>query len=89
MESSETSEADVDASEQPVESAAGAGLTAIDGVGDAKAEALVEAGFETVADIQDASEDDLSEAEGVGDAFAERIKAGASEVDPADVEGEN
>lgn len=89
MESSETSEADVDASEQPVESAAGAGLTAIDGVGDAKAEALVEAGFETVADIQDASEDDLSEAEGVGDAFAERIKEGASEVDPADVEGEN
>nr|WP_239640562.1 helix-hairpin-helix domain-containing protein [Halococcus morrhuae] len=74
---------------ESTEADAGAGLTAIDGVGDAKAGALVEAGFESVADIQDASEDDLAEAEGVGDAFAERIKEGASEVDPADVEGEN
>jgi small subunit ribosomal protein S3 len=89
MESTEETEGDVDASEQPVESAAGTGLVAIDGVGEAKAEALVEAGFETVADIEEASEDDLAEAEGVGDAFAERIKEGASEVDPADVEGEN
>nr|WP_256687973.1 helix-hairpin-helix domain-containing protein [Halococcus qingdaonensis] len=80
MESAEDTEADAES---------GAELTVIDGVGDAKAEALVEAGFETVADIQDASEDDLAEAEGVGDAFAERIKEGASEVDPADVEGGN
>ncbi|GAA0458273.1 30S ribosomal protein S3 [Halococcus dombrowskii] len=89
---SEETEADAEEILDEMESTeadAGAGLTVIDGVGEAKAGALVEAGFESVADIQDASEDDLAEAEGVGDAFAERIKEGASEVDPADVEGEN
>ncbi|EMA49133.1 MULTISPECIES: 30S ribosomal protein S3 [Halococcus] len=63
---------------------AGGDLTVIDGVGDAKADALVEAGFESVADVRAASEDDLAEAEGVGPAFAERIKAGAEEFDGGD-----
>jgi small subunit ribosomal protein S3 len=83
---SEETEADAEAILDEMESTEeSVGLTAIDGVGDAKAEALREAGFETVADIEDASEEDLAEAEGVGDAFAERIKEGASEIG----EGEN
>ena len=83
---SEETEADAEAILDEMESAGeAAGLTAIDGVGEAKAEALREAGFESVADIEEASEDDLAEAEGVGDAFAERIKEGASEIK----EGEN
>ncbi|WP_049900883.1 30S ribosomal protein S3 [Halococcus agarilyticus] len=63
---------------------AGADLTVIDGVGDAKADALIESGFESVADVRAASEDDLAEAEGVGPAFAERIKEGAEEFDGGD-----
>jgi small subunit ribosomal protein S3 len=63
---------------------AGSDLTVIDGVGDAKADALAEAGFESVADVRDASEDDLAEAEGVGAAFAERIKQGAEAIDGGD-----
>ncbi|EMA44123.1 30S ribosomal protein S3 [Halococcus saccharolyticus] len=59
-------------------------LTAIDGVGDAKADALVEAGFESVAAVRAASEDDLAEAEGVGPAFAERIKEGAEDLGGGD-----
>lgn len=50
-------------------------LTDIDGVGEAKAEALREAGFESVDDVRRASQDDLSEADGVGKALAARIKA--------------
>jgi large subunit ribosomal protein L32e len=58
-------------------------LTDISGVGDAKAEALREAGFETVEDVARASQDELAEAEGVGNALAARIKAdvGGLEVD--------
>ena len=50
-------------------------LTDISGVGDAKADALREAGFETVEDVKAASQDDLAEVEGVGNALAARIKA--------------
>lgn len=50
-------------------------LTDIDGVGEAKAEALRDAGFESVDDVRRASQDDLSEADGVGKALAARIKA--------------
>ena len=60
-------------------------LTDIGGVGPSKAEALEEAGFESVEDIQAASEDELAEAEGVGKALAARIKADVGDVD---VEGE-
>jgi large subunit ribosomal protein L32e len=53
------------------------------GVGDATAEALREAGFESVADLREADDDDLTAVEGVGNALAARIKAdvGAVEVD--------
>ncbi|QSG12372.1 Ribosomal protein L32E [Halapricum desulfuricans] len=50
-------------------------LTDISGVGDAKAEALREAGFETVDDVRAASQEELAETEGVGNALAARIKA--------------
>jgi len=50
-------------------------LTDISGVGDTKAEALREAGFETVDDVRGASQSELAETEGVGNALAARIKA--------------
>jgi len=50
-------------------------LEDISGVGDSKAEALREAGFESVEDIKAASQDDLSSADGIGNALAARIKA--------------
>ncbi|WP_254545280.1 50S ribosomal protein L32e [Halomarina pelagica] len=50
-------------------------LTDISGVGEAKAEALREAGFETVDDVRRASQEDLAEADGIGNALAARIKA--------------
>jgi len=50
-------------------------LTDISGVGDSKAEALREAGFETVDDIRAADQSALTEASGVGNALAARIKA--------------
>jgi large subunit ribosomal protein L32e len=50
-------------------------LTDISGVGEAKAEALREAGFETVDDVRGADQSDLAEADGVGNALAARIKA--------------
>ena len=50
-------------------------LTDISGVGDAKAEALREAGFESVDDIRGADQSELAEANGVGNALAARIKA--------------
>ena len=66
------------------DAATGTELTVIDGVGDAKADALAEAGFESVADVRAADEDDLAEAEGVGAAFAERIKEGAEDIEGGD-----
>lgn len=50
-------------------------LEDISGVGASKAEALEEAGFETVEDVKAASQDDLSEVDGIGNALAARIKA--------------
>ncbi|WP_122091338.1 50S ribosomal protein L32e [Halalkalicoccus subterraneus] len=68
-------------------------LTDISGVGDAKADALREAGFETVEDVTAASQDELADVEGIGNALAARIKAdvGGLEVDEeteAEVEDE-
>jgi len=64
-------------------------LTDISGVGDAKAEALREAGFETVEDVRLADQSELAEADGVGNALAARIKAdvGGLEVE-SDTEAE-
>ena len=50
-------------------------LTDISGVGDSKAEALREEGYETVSDVQAADQSDLAEIEGIGNALAARIKA--------------
>ncbi len=50
-------------------------LTDVDGVGETKAEALREAGFETVEDLQSASQERIAETEGIGKALAARIKA--------------
>ncbi|GGN07911.1 50S ribosomal protein L32e [Halarchaeum nitratireducens] len=50
-------------------------LEDISGVGASKAEALREAGYETVEDVKAASQDDLAEVDGVGNALAARIKA--------------
>jgi small subunit ribosomal protein S4e len=49
-------------------------LEDIAGVGPAKAEALREAGFESVTDVRGATTEELSEAEGVGEELAGRIK---------------
>jgi large subunit ribosomal protein L32e len=61
-------------------------LTAVDGVGDETADELREAGFETVSDLQEADQDDLSEVEGIGTALAARIKADVEEIDVDDSE---
>lgn len=55
-------------------------LTDISGVGEEKADALREAGYETVADLHDADQDDLAEVEGIGNALAARIKADVDDV---------
>ena len=53
----------------------------ISGVGPAKAEALREAGFETVESIRRASQEELAAAEGIGKALAARIKADVGDVE--------
>jgi len=50
-------------------------LEDISGVGPSKADALRDAGYETVEDVVAASQDDLSEVDGIGNALAARIKA--------------
>ena len=67
-----------------------AALEEISGVGAAKAQALVEAGFTSVEDVADASEAELAEVEGIGMALAARIKdnVGDLEVEEADADDE-
>ncbi|MFC6787778.1 50S ribosomal protein L32e [Halobaculum halobium] len=67
-------------------------LEDISGVGPSKADALSEAGYETVEDVKAASQSELAEVDGVGNALAARIKAdvGGLEVDEeADAEIED
>ncbi len=59
-------------------------LTDISGVGGAKADALREAGFESVADLQAAPQADLAAVEGIGKALAARIKADIGDVEVED-----
>ena len=59
-------------------------LTDISGVGDSKAEALREAGYETVDDVRRASQSDLADVDGVGNALAARIKADVGGLEVAD-----
>jgi large subunit ribosomal protein L32e len=50
-------------------------LEDISGVGPSKAEALREAGYETIEDVKAASQSELADVEGIGNALAARIKA--------------
>ncbi|WP_372479309.1 50S ribosomal protein L32e [Halomicrobium sp. HM KBTZ05] len=59
-------------------------LTDISGVGDSKAAALREAGFETVDDVRGADQSQLADVSGVGNALAARIKADVGSLEVAD-----
>ncbi|MDZ7701434.1 MAG: 50S ribosomal protein L32e [Halobacteriales archaeon] len=59
-------------------------LTDISGVGPAKADALREAGFETVEAVMAASQEELAGAEGIGNALAARIKADVGGLEVAE-----
>jgi len=59
-------------------------LEDISGVGESKADALRDAGFESVEDIKGASQDELAQAEGVGNALAARIKADVGDLEVAE-----
>ena len=56
-------------------------LTDISGIGEAKAESLREAGFESVADVETADQDDLAAADGISDALAARIQAEVGDLE--------
>jgi large subunit ribosomal protein L32e len=56
-------------------------LEDIGGVGASKAESLREAGFESVEDVKAASQDDLAEVDGFGNALAARIKADLGDLE--------
>ncbi|WP_135664110.1 50S ribosomal protein L32e [Halorhabdus rudnickae] len=69
-------------------------LTDVSGIGDGTAESLREAGFETISDLREATEDELIEVSGIGNALAARIKADIGSVEPdedvdADVDEES
>jgi large subunit ribosomal protein L32e len=69
-------------------------LEDISGVGPSKADALREAGYESIDDVKAASQAELSEVNGVGNALAARIKADVgglevSEETEAEVEDES
>jgi large subunit ribosomal protein L32e len=59
-------------------------LTDISGVGDSKAEALREAGFETVDDVRGADQSQVADVDGIGNALAARIKADVGSLEVAD-----
>ncbi|GAB3034825.1 50S ribosomal protein L32e [Natronobiforma cellulositropha] len=56
-------------------------LEDISGVGSSKAGALRDAGFESVDDVREASQSDLAEADGIGNALAARIKADVGDLE--------
>jgi len=56
-------------------------LEDISGVGESKADALREAGFESIEDVKEADQDDLAEADGIGNALAARIKADVGDLE--------
>lgn len=56
-------------------------LTEISGVGESKAEALREAGFDSLEAVKGASQDELASVEGIGTALAARIKADVGDLD--------
>ena len=56
-------------------------LEAISGVGASKAESLRDAGFDSIEAIKEASQEELAEADGVGNALAARIKADVGDLE--------
>ncbi|MFW6320871.1 MAG: 50S ribosomal protein L32e [Halohasta sp.] len=56
-------------------------LEDISGVGPSKADALREAGYESIEDVKAASQGELSDVEGIGNALAARIKAGVGDLE--------
>ena len=80
------SEPAVTADDESTEDGAGTDVTEIEGVGDSKAAALREAGFESVTDVREADLNDLSETEGFGRTSAERLKENAQDVRSAESE---
>jgi large subunit ribosomal protein L32e len=67
--------ADDQSSDEPQE------LEDISGVGASKADALRDAGFESIQAVKEADQGDLAEAEGVGNALAARIKADVGDLE--------
>lgn len=60
-------------------------LTDVSGVGTDTADTLREAGFETITDLQIATQEELAGVDGIGMALAARIKADVGDVDCADM----
>ncbi|MFT4891263.1 MAG: large subunit ribosomal protein L32e [Halobacteriales archaeon] len=56
-------------------------LEEISGVGESKADALREAGYEAVEDVKGASQSDLADIESIGNALAARIKADVGDLE--------
>jgi large subunit ribosomal protein L32e len=63
-------------------------LTDVAGVGPAKADALREAGYESIEDLKAASQAELADVEGVGNALAARIKAEVGGLEVAETDAE-
>jgi KaiC/GvpD/RAD55 family RecA-like ATPase len=55
-------------------------LRQVPGVGEAKAEVLLQAGYHSIKDLQSASVDDLSMVKGIGEKLATKIIQGAKEI---------
>lgn len=55
-------------------------LMRLSGIGEAKARALREAGYETIEDVREAGQDALSEVTGIGEMTAEQIRTAARRV---------
>jgi len=64
-------------------------LQAVPGVGESKAQLLHAAGFRTLADLRNASVEQLAEIKGIGEKLAVRIIQGASAVTTAEESGED
>ncbi len=61
-------------------------ITDVEGISEAKAESLKEAGYTTVDSLRKASQEQLSEVEGIGKALSARIKADVGGLEVEDVE---
>lgn len=73
----EAAEADDEEDEEPeIEE-----LTDISGVGDSKADALQDAGIDTIDKVRGADQDELADVDGIGMALAARIKADVGDLD--------